>query len=130
MTMAGRAVSSPCRMAYGPSAPRMKRSLLALSGLLACLWFLGTRAPSRSPAEVEAFVKDASPDAYEKVVDRLLASPHYGERWARPWLDMARYADSNGYEKDNRRTMWKWRDWVIDALNRDESFKQFTLEQI
>ena len=57
------------------------------------------------------------PDAYERVVDRLLASPHYGERWARPWLDLARYADTNGYEKDNRRSIWKYRDWVIDALN-------------
>ena len=64
------------------------------------------------------------------VVDRLLASPHYGERWARPWLDLARYADTNGYEKDNRRTMWKYRDWVIDALNRDMPFDQFTIEQI
>ena len=60
------------------------------------------------------------------VVDRLLASPHYGERWARPWLDLARYADTNGYEKDNRRAIWKYRDWVIDALNRDLPFDQFT----
>ncbi len=81
-------------------------------------------------AEVDAFVADKSPDAYEKLVDRLLASPHYGERWARPWLDLARYADSNGYEKDNRRTIWKFRDWVIDALNLDMSFREFTIEQI
>ncbi|HEY7697745.1 MAG TPA: DUF1549 domain-containing protein, partial [Vicinamibacteria bacterium] len=80
--------------------------------------------------EVDAFLGDSSPDAYEKVVDRLLASPHYGERWARPWLDLARYADTNGYEKDNARTMWKYRDWVIDALNRDLSFQDFTLSQI
>ena len=71
-----------------------------------------------------------APDAYERVVDRLLASPHYGERWARPWLDLARYADTNGYEKDNRRSIWKYRDWVIDALNRDMPFDQFTIEQI
>jgi hypothetical protein len=83
-----------------------------------------------SPAEVGAFLADTSPDAYEKVVDRLLASPHYGERWARPWLDLARYADTNGYEKDRRRTAWKYRDWVINALNVDMPFRQFTIEQI
>ena len=81
-------------------------------------------------AELDAFLSDSSPDAYERVVDRLLASPHYGERWARPWLDLARYADTNGYEKDNRRAIWKYRDWVIDALNRDMPFDQFTIEQI
>jgi hypothetical protein len=80
--------------------------------------------------EIDAFLRDKSPEAYEKLVDRLLASPHYGERWARPWLDLARYADTNGYEKDNARTMWKYRDWVIDALNRDLSFRDFTVEQI
>lgn len=80
--------------------------------------------------EIDAFVADKSPDAYEKVVDRLLASPQYGERWARPWLDLARYADTNGYEKDNRRTAWKYRDWVINALNHDLSFREFTIEQI
>ncbi|HEY9230726.1 MAG TPA: DUF1549 domain-containing protein, partial [Blastocatellia bacterium] len=79
--------------------------------------------------EVEAFVADDRADAYERVVDRLLASPHYGERWARPWLDLARYADTNGYEKDQRRTMWMYRDWVIQALNRDMPFDQFTVEQ-
>jgi mono/diheme cytochrome c family protein len=83
-----------------------------------------------TPAELDAFLADSHPDAYEQVVDRLLASPHYGERWARPWLDLARYADTNGYEKDNRRSIWKYRDWVIDALNRDLPFDQFTIEQI
>ena len=83
-----------------------------------------------SPEEVDAFVADGSPDAVEKVVDRLLASPHYGERWARPWLDLARYADTNGFNFDSRRTMWKYRDWVIDALNLDLPFTQFTIEQI
>jgi mono/diheme cytochrome c family protein len=83
-----------------------------------------------TPAEVDAFIADSHPDAYERVVDRLLASPHYGERWARPWLDLARYADSNGYEKDRLRTMWKYRDWVIKALNDDMPFDQFTVEQI
>jgi mono/diheme cytochrome c family protein len=80
--------------------------------------------------EVNTFLADKSPNAYEKVVDRLLASPHYGERWARPWLDLARYADTHGYEKDDRRVAWKYRDWVIDALNQDMSFREFTIEQI
>ncbi len=83
-----------------------------------------------TPAEVDAFVANRRPDAYEKVVDRLLASPHFGERWAAPWLDLARYGDTNGYEKDLRRTMWKYRDWVINALNQDMSFREFTVEQI
>jgi hypothetical protein len=83
-----------------------------------------------TPAELVAFVADTAPGAYERVVDRLLASPHYGERWARPWLDLARYADTNGYEKDNRRAIWKYRDWVIDAFNRDLPFDRFTIEQI
>ena len=83
-----------------------------------------------APGELDSFLADTSPDAYERVVDRLLASPHYGERWARPWLDLARYADTNGYEKDNRRAIWKYRDWVIDALNRDLPFDKFTIEQI
>ena len=69
-------------------------------------------------------------DAYEKVVDRLLASPRYGERMAFRWLDGARYADSNGYQFDGERIMWRWRDWVIDAFNRNQPFDQFTLEQI
>jgi hypothetical protein len=83
-----------------------------------------------SPSEVDAFLNDARPDAYERVVDRLLASPHYGEHQARPWLDQARYADTNGYEKDDRRTIWPYRDWVIRAFNRDLPFDQFTVEQI
>jgi hypothetical protein len=80
--------------------------------------------------EVDDFLADGSPGAYEKVVDRLLNSPHYGERQARPWLDQARYADTNGYEKDDRRTIWPYRDWVIRALNRDLPFDQFTMEQL
>ncbi|MGH9594256.1 MAG: DUF1549 domain-containing protein, partial [Bryobacteraceae bacterium] len=83
-----------------------------------------------SPADVDAFLADQSADAYEKVVDRLLASPRYGERWARPWLDLARYADSNGYEKDGLRTAWEYRDWVIKALNADMPFSDFTIDQI
>ncbi len=81
-------------------------------------------------AELDAFLKDTSPNAYEKVIDRLLASPHYGERWARPWLDLARYADSNGFEKDRIRSMWPFRDWVINALNNNLGFDQFTIRQI
>lgn len=82
-----------------------------------------------TPREIDEFLNDARPDAYERLVERLLASPHYGERWARPWLDLARYADTNGWEKDRRRSVWKYRDWVIDALNRDLPFDQFTVEQ-
>jgi mono/diheme cytochrome c family protein len=83
-----------------------------------------------TPAEVDAFLADTAENAYEKVVDRLLASPHYGERWARPWLDWARYADSHGYEKDLPRVMWKYRDWVIDALNANMPFDRFIVEQL
>jgi hypothetical protein len=83
-----------------------------------------------TPEEVASFVSDSRPDAYEREVDRLLASPHFGERWARPWLDYARYADTNGYEADKRRTMWKYRDWLIQALNEDMPFDRFTIEQI
>jgi mono/diheme cytochrome c family protein len=79
--------------------------------------------------EAEEFARDPDPNAYEKLVDRLLASPHYGERWARRWLDLARYADTNGYEKDRPRTMWPYRDWVIGALNADLPFDRFTIEQ-
>jgi hypothetical protein len=83
-----------------------------------------------TPEEADAFVRDPAPEAYEKLVDRLLASPHYGERWARRWLDLARYADTNGYEKDRNRSIWPWRDWVINALNADLPFDQFTIEQL
>lgn len=80
--------------------------------------------------ETDAFVNDQSPDAYEKLVDRLLAKPTYGERWTRVWLDIARYADSMGYEKDNPRTMWPYRDWVIRAINENKPFDQFSIEQL
>ena len=83
-----------------------------------------------TPQQVDEFLNDKRPDAYERVVDSLLASPHYGEKWARQWLDLARYADSNGYEKDRRRTAWEYRDWVIRALNSDISFRDFTIDQI
>jgi Protein of unknown function (DUF1553)/Protein of unknown function (DUF1549)/Concanavalin A-like lectin/glucanases superfamily/Planctomycete cytochrome C len=81
-------------------------------------------------AEIDAFSNDDSLDAYEKVIDRLLASPRYGERMAFRWLDAARYADSNGYQYDGERVMWRWRDWVIDAFNRNQPFDQFALQQI
>jgi cytochrome c553 len=83
-----------------------------------------------TPAEIDAFTADARPDAYERLVDRLLASPRYGERWGRHWLDLARYADSNGYSIDGPREMWKYRDWVVAALNRDMPFDRFTIEQV
>jgi hypothetical protein len=82
-------------------------------------------------AEVQAFLDDPSPDAYEKQVDRLLASPRYGERWASMWLDLARYADTKGYEKDDSRPgMWPYRDWVIDAFNRNLPYDQFVVRQL
>jgi mono/diheme cytochrome c family protein len=83
-----------------------------------------------SPEEVACFVADPAPDAYERLVDRLLASPHFGERWARHWLDLARYADSSGYEMDRPHSLWRYRDWVIDALNRDLPFDRFVIEQL
>jgi mono/diheme cytochrome c family protein len=92
-----------------------------------------------TPEEADAFAKELErerqdpslkPQAYEKLIDRLLASPAYGERWARRWLDLARYADTNGYEKDRTRAIWPYRDWVINALNDDMPFDQFTIQQI
>jgi mono/diheme cytochrome c family protein len=83
-----------------------------------------------SAEEVDAFLADRGADAYERLVDRLLDSPHYGERWGRHWLDLARYADSNGYTIDGSRSIWKYREWVIEALNRDLPFDRFTVEQL
>ncbi|MDR3632493.1 MAG: DUF1549 and DUF1553 domain-containing protein, partial [Isosphaeraceae bacterium] len=83
-----------------------------------------------TPREVDDFLADTSTGAYDRLVDRLLASPHYGERWGRIWLDQARYADSNGYSIDAPRSIWKYRDWVIDALNRDTPFDEFTIDQV
>ncbi len=104
--------------AEAPRATLIRRLSLDLLGL------------PPSVDEIEAFLRDTRPDAYERLVDRLLASPHYGERWGRHWLDVARYADSNGYTIDGPRLIWKYRDWVIDALNRDLPFDQFTIEQL
>ena len=101
-----------------PRATLIRRVSLDLTGL------------PPTPAQVDAFVNDDSNDAYEKVVDRLLGSKAYGERMAVRWLDAARYADTNGYQSDGVRSMWRWRDWVIDAFNRNMPFDQFTIEQI
>jgi hypothetical protein len=83
-----------------------------------------------TPAEVDDFLRDDSPAAYSKVVDRLLASPRYGERMAFRWMEAARYGDTNGYQTDGPRDMWRWRDWVIDAFNRNLSYDQFATEQL
>jgi hypothetical protein len=91
---------------------------------------LDLRGLPPTPDEVEAFVKDESPDAYEKLVDRMLASPQYGEHRARYWLDSARYADTHGLHFDNYREIWPYRDWVISAFNRNQPFDQFTVEQL
>jgi hypothetical protein len=109
------------KLTASPEADRialMRRVSLDLSGL------------SPTPEQADAFKNDPSPDAYERLVDRLLESPHYGERWARKWLDLARYADTNGYEKDRNREIWPYRDWVIRALNADMPFDQFTIKQL
>ena len=99
-------------------ATLIRRISLDLTGLLP------------TPEETDAFVNDKRPDAWPRLVDRLLASPHYGERWGRHWLDQARYADSHGYSVDGGRDMWPYRDWVIKALNDDLPFDQFTVEQL
>jgi hypothetical protein len=108
-------------LAPSPEAPRetlIRRVSFDLKGL------------PPTTEETRQFLEDKSPKAYENLVERLLASPHYGERWARFWLDLARYADSNGYEADYLRTAWPYRDWVINAFNRDLPFDEFTVEQI
>ena len=105
-----------------PDADRasfIRRATLDVSGLIP------------TPEEVDAFVKDRSPDAYEKLVDRLLASPRYGERQARRWLDLARYADSSGFQNDHTRAnLWRYRDWVINAFNSDKPYDDFIKEQL
>lgn len=83
-----------------------------------------------SPAQVDEFLADPTFARYTRLVDELLASPAYGEKWAVPWLDLARYADSEGYQRDTPRNMWPWRDWVIAALNEDKPFDQFSIEQL
>ena len=108
-------------LAPSPEAERgilLRRVTLDLTGLPPTL------------AEIDVFERDTAPDAYEKVVDRLLASPRFGERMAIRWLNAARYADTNGYQTDAPRIMWRWRDWVIDAYNRNMPFDRFTIEQL
>jgi len=108
-------------MKPSPEASRaqwLRRATLDLTGL----------APTMD--QLSAFARDASPNAYEKVVDRLLASQHFGERWGALWMDLARYADTQGYEKDNNRDMWPYRDWLIRAFNSDLPFDQFTIKQL
>ena len=81
--------------------------------------------------EVEAFANDPAPDAYERLVARLLDSPHYGERWARYWLDLARFAETSGYERDQEKPgAWRYRDWVMKSLNDDKPYDRFVLEQV
>ena len=114
---------SAAKLTFSPPADRatlIRRASFDLLGL------------PPSPEEVEAFVKDASPDAYEKLLDRLLASPHYGERWGRHWLDIAGYADSDGYTDADTERKWAWqyRDYVIRSLNADKPFNQFIVEQL
>ncbi len=104
-----------------PEAPRhtlIRRASLDLAGL------------PPLPEDVDAYAQDQSPDAYERLIDRLLASPGFGERMSWDWLEAARYADSNGYQGDGERTMWPWRDWVVSAFNRGLPYDQFTLWQL
>jgi len=104
-----------------PEAPRttlIRRASLHLTGL------------PPTPEAVDRFLSDKQPGAYERMIDRLLASPRFGERWARVWLDLARYADSQGYAQDSPRTIWRYRDWVIAAINENQPFDRFTIEQI
>ncbi|MBB6049903.1 PSD1 and planctomycete cytochrome C domain-containing protein [Armatimonas rosea] len=109
------------KLALSPEADKttlIRRVALDLTGL------------PPTPQEVDAFLADKSPGAYERVVDRLLASPRYGEKMAQQWMDMARYADSNGFQNDHERYQWRWRDWVIEAFNKNMPFNQFTIEQL
>ncbi|MBM4097731.1 MAG: DUF1549 domain-containing protein [Planctomycetes bacterium] len=109
------------KLAFSPEADKptlLRRASLDLTGL------------QPTPGELEAFLADSRPDAYERQIDRLLASPRYGERMALEWLDLARYADSNGFQTDSSRQMWPWRDWVIRAFNANIPFDRFTMEQV
>lgn len=112
------------RAGLKPAPPASKRAIIRR------VYYSVTGLPP-SPAQVEAFVADESPEAYEKLVDQLLASPHYGEQWARHWLDLVRYADSNGYERDSDKPyIWRYRDYVIDAFNSDRPYDRFVKEQL
>jgi mono/diheme cytochrome c family protein len=107
-----------------PAPPADRRTLIRRA-------YLDVTGLPPTPEEVDAFVKDPSPDAWPKLVDKLLASPHYGERWARHWLDLVRYADSDGFEFDRDRTeAWRYRDWVVKAFNDDKPYNNFVREQL
>ena len=101
-----------------PDAVQVRRVTLDLIGLLP------------TSARIEAYLADSRPDRWGRLVDELLASPHFGERWGRHWLDLARFADSSGYESDTPRQIWPYRDWVIEALNSDMGFERFVTEQL
>ncbi|HUQ91471.1 MAG TPA: DUF1549 domain-containing protein, partial [Bryobacteraceae bacterium] len=108
-------------LAPSPEAPKstlLRRAALDLTGL------------PPTPEDLQAFLEDSAPDAYEKAVDRLLTSSRYAERMAIRWLEAARYADTNGYQSDGERSMWRWRDWVLDAFRKNMPFDRFTIEQL
>jgi hypothetical protein len=112
------------RQGIPPAPPADRRTLLRRV-------YLDLIGLPPTPEEQRAFLEDTAPDAYERQVERLLASPHYGERWARHWLDVARYADTNGYERDGAKpSAWRYRDYVIDAFNRDKPYDRFLTEQL
>jgi hypothetical protein len=106
-----------------PSPETDKRTLIRRA-------YLDVTGLPPNPDQVEAFVNDTRPEAWEEVVERLLASKHYGERWGQRWLDQARYADSDGGSRDEPRQIWRYRDWVIESLNRDQPFDEFVVEQL
>jgi hypothetical protein len=109
---------------------KLEPSKLADKNILVRRVYLDIIGIPPTPEEAEAFLNDQRPDAYGKLVDRLLASPHYGEKWASWWLDLARYSDTKGYERDVERTIWRYRDWVIRSFNKDMPYDQFTVEQL
>jgi hypothetical protein len=116
-------LSRLCQEKLSPSSEATRAALLRRV-------FLDLIGLPPSPKEITTFLADESPSAYERQIDQLLASEHFGEKWARHWLDVARYADSDGYEKDLPRKQYLWRDWVIDAINRDMPYNQFVIEQV
>jgi len=111
-------------------AEGMEPSPTAEKGKLIRRLYLDLIGLPPSPAEIDRFIRDESPNAYERLVDRLLNSSRFGEKWARQWLDAARYADSNGYQADQLRSIWAYRDWVVEAINEDKPFDTFTIEQL
>ncbi len=111
-------------------AEQLEPSPIADKGTLMRRVYLDITGVPPTPGEANEFLNSSDPDAYEKLVDKLLASPRYGEKWASWWLDLARYSDTKGYERDVERTIWRYRDWVIRALNNDMPFDQFTVEQL